>query len=88
MQLLGHSLGDIVLTVLLTIAACGFAWMGVWGLRGRDTHLPWTGWSDGNPPLPESDFDHPLRGRHARLAGGGFLLLAGVLLAVAITVWR
>jgi hypothetical protein len=88
MQVLGHPLGDVVLSVLLGIAACGFAWMGVWGLRGRDTHLPWNGQLDGViwPPKPE-ELDTPLRGRAAKLAGGGFLIVAAIALEGVLRIW-
>jgi hypothetical protein len=76
----------IVLSALLLILAVGFAWMGVWGLRGRDTHMPGAGALDLNPAVdPDTP---PLRGKAARWTGLGFLLIALAMLGAMLVLWR
>jgi hypothetical protein len=80
------ALGRIVLTFLLAALGAGFTWMGAWGLRGRDTHLPAAGAWDGHPALDEGD--PPLRGAGARWVGALYLLVGLAALGGILAVWR
>ena len=77
-------LGRVILTALLAFVGGGFLWMGLWGLRGRDTHLPATGSWDGHPVY---DGDPPLRGRNARWLGFGYLVFGLAATGAAISMW-
>jgi hypothetical protein len=75
----------VVLSILLVALTFGFARMSAWSLRGRDTHAPRAGAADGNPTFDPEDL--PLRGRSARWAGAGFLLMAVILLVAVVRLW-
>ena len=60
--------------------------MGVWSLRGRETHIPSAQTVDIGPPLPATETY--VRGRAARWAGLVFVVFAFVLAAKLVMMWR
>ena len=85
MQILGHSAGTVVETVLIGLCAAGCLFSGVWGLRGRSVWMPDPGPFDG--ALSNSD-GQVVTGRGARVTGALLLLFGLILVYGAAHVWR
>jgi hypothetical protein len=86
MQILGHSTGTALLTVLVGFCAVACLYSGVWGLRGRSVWMPDSGPLDGALVMrPEGT---TATGRHARLAGAALLVIGAVFVGLAVHVWR
>lgn len=85
-MVVGSVSNRIVLSLLLVVLTIGCAWMGIWALRGRETHMPGAGAMDLNPSLdPDAP---PLHGKAARWAGIGFVLIALVFFGTMVGLWR
>lgn len=87
MNILGHSAGTALVTLLLGVLAFGCAFSGVWGLLGRDVSLPDSGPLESAAPSPP-EVVTTFRGQRARLAGVVLLAFALGLVVIALRVWR
>jgi hypothetical protein len=86
MLILGHSVGTVLLTLLLKFCAVACLFSGVWGLLGRNVWMPDMGPLDG--ALVQTPEGFLATGRYARLAGAVLFLLGIVFAGVAAHVWR
>ena len=73
----------VIVTVLLAVVGAAWVWMGLWGLRGRETYLP-AGTESGDGVMHGTP---PLRGAHARWAGLVYAVAGIVALGIAAALW-